>query len=61
MLHFKRVQYAFALSVVIAGIVVVANILAGIDIDVLSPLNFMPLFVLSYLFTPLIAKRLKLK
>lgn len=64
MTHFDRLRMAFVVSVILVGIMMVIDIIFSLDIgEVIFSLAlfFVPTFVVSYLFAPLIGKYIKYK
>ena len=63
MTHVARARFAFMLTVVIVGLVVVADIVLSFHLEdtLFMPYVVVPIFVVAYLLAPLLNKRIPYK
>jgi len=59
----NRLKYAFIIGVIAVGIMTVIIMIFGLDIGelIFSGVFFVPVFVVAYLFAPLIERYIKFK
>ena len=63
MSHWARIRFAFMLTVVIVGIVMISDMFFAFHLEnsLFAPYVVVPVFVVAYLIAPLIQKRLPYK
>jgi hypothetical protein len=63
MTHFARLKFAFILTVIVAGILMIADMIFSFHIEglVFAPVIIVPVFVVAYLCAPLIEKYIRYK
>jgi hypothetical protein len=59
--HLRRAIYAFFMSVLAVGVLMVTDMIVSLGIGdfIFSPMFFIPMFVAAYLVAPVVAKHIR--